>query len=121
MDKNLVKQIYDLKIKQIKAKINLKVEEEAYFASELDCILNLLKLEELKELKADAESKYAKTKKLQKNVTNINKKIAKEGNETTPFDAKHFYELSTKNLAYDSLIKDCKLMINKLNNKELQI
>ena len=45
MDKNLVKQIYDIKIKQIKAKINLKVEDEAYFASELDCILNLLMLE----------------------------------------------------------------------------
>lgn len=119
MDKNLLKQIYDLKIKQIKAKINLKFEDEAYFARELDFIFNSLKLDDFKDLKSDAEKKYAKTKKLGKNIANINNKIAQKGKEITKFDSKHFYELSTKNLAYDLIIKDCKTFINKLD-KELQ-
>ena len=50
----------------------------------------------------------------------MNKQNTRYINKTSCHEAKEFYELSTKSLAFNSLIQDFDALINKINNKELQ-
>lgn len=120
MNKNLLTQIYDLKIKQIKAKINFKEKDAKNYEKELNSIYKVLDLSEIKEIKEDLLVKYAQSKNLEKNVAKMNKQSARYINKTSCHEAKEFYELSTKSLAFNSLIQDFDALINKINNKELQ-
>ena len=120
MKKDFIKKILSLKLGQTQAKINLNIEEEDYFSCALNYILSTLKLDELIELKNSAECEYIKAKELKKNLVVINKQLKDNDKKTSTFDAKSFYDASSKTLAYESLIKDCQALIDKLNNKNLQ-
>ena len=120
MDNYLFEHILDLKINEVKMHINLKVDEKVYYTDEIKAIYKTLNLDDVKQLENLTKHKLVKTKDILEGCKNLNKVTVKDKHKVTMFDAKTFYDFSTKKLACEELLQDCAELKDKLLDKELQ-
>lgn len=107
MDKKSLEKICELKVNAMKAKCNLRIEEQEYYTSELNKILSKLTLTEVRDVEEYVATALVKTTKALKEYSKILNIMVKNKQQTTTFDAKNFYDLRSKKLAYKDLLDEC--------------
>lgn len=120
MKKLLLDRICNLKVKEVQAKLNFRRDEQKFYAQELKNAFMRLNIKDVKEIREESKKRLSYTQDMIAKTKNITQKCKEKEIPATTLDAKHFYTLSSKEIAYENLILECDAILTKLDNNDLQ-